>query len=139
MSNFFRSLFGAKKAAKIVQVAKSRMQTRRLELIGLEERITPATFSTDAAGLITVQLAAGESLTAISATVATSTTAVVTFNYTSSVANSAFTPSSGSGLVQTTNGAAAAASVVTYTAANNTAGAGLFSGIPFWEALDLKL
>ena len=39
MSNFLKSLFGAKKAAK---VTKSRMQTRRLELIGLEERIVPA-------------------------------------------------------------------------------------------------
>jgi len=86
MSNFFRSLFGAKKAAKIVQVAKSKMQTRRLELIGLEERITPAAFTTDAAGLITVQLAAGESLTAISAAV-TPTTGLVTINATSSLTN----------------------------------------------------
>ena len=42
MSNFLKSLFGAKKAAK---VTKSKMQTRRLELIGLEERITPATIT----------------------------------------------------------------------------------------------
>jgi fibronectin-binding autotransporter adhesin len=38
MSNFFRSIFGSKKSpAKI----KPRMQSRRLELLGLEERITP--------------------------------------------------------------------------------------------------
>ena len=58
MSNFFRSLFGAKKAAKIVQVAKSRMQTRRLELIGLEERITPAVVS-NATGIVTITLGVG--------------------------------------------------------------------------------
>ena len=133
MSNFFRSLFGAKKAANIVQVAKSRMQTRRLGLIGLEERITPANFSTDAAGLITVQLAAGESLTAISASVTSvsAITDVVTINVTSSTAANTLTvPGAGtSGLVLTTSGAAGAPSVITYTAANNTAGAGLFTGI----------
>ncbi|NDH05833.1 hypothetical protein EBX93_07895 [bacterium] len=39
MSNFLRSLFGAKKATK---VNKSKMQSRRLELLGLEERVVPA-------------------------------------------------------------------------------------------------
>jgi len=134
MSNFLKSLFGAKKAAK---VTKSKMQTRRLELIGLEERITPATFSTDAAGLITVQLIAGELLTGISATVATSgtNTANVTVNVTSSTAgNTLIVPGAGaSGLVLTTDGGAGAASVITYTSANNTGGggggAGLFTGI----------
>jgi hypothetical protein len=131
MSNFLKSILGIKKSPKVI---KSKMQTRRLELIGLEERITPATFSTDAAGLITVQLAAGESLTAISATVApfvTTITAVVTVNVTSSTAaNTLIVPGAGtSGLVLTTNGGAGAASVITYTSANNTAGAGLFTGI----------
>ena len=52
MSNFLKSLFGAKKAAK---VTKSRMQTRRLELIGLEERITPAaTLSLSAGGVLSL-------------------------------------------------------------------------------------
>ena len=66
MSNFFRSLFGAKKAAKIVQVAKSKMQTRKLELIGLEERITPAVVS-NAAGILTVTLGVAESITNLNA------------------------------------------------------------------------
>jgi hypothetical protein len=99
MSNFFRSLFGAKKAAKVVQVAKSRMQTRRLELIGLEERITPATFANNS-GLITIQLAAGESLTAISASAGIATTnTVITINTTSSGTNSLGTPNTGLSLV----------------------------------------
>lgn len=51
MSNFLRSLFGAKKAAK---VTKSRMQTRRLELIGLEERIVPAVNLTLTAGVLSI-------------------------------------------------------------------------------------
>jgi hypothetical protein len=62
MSNFLKSLFGAKKAAK---VTKSRMQTRRLELIGLEERIVPAVNLTLAAGVLSISsdAAASESLT----------------------------------------------------------------------------
>jgi len=52
MSNFIRSLFGVKKAAK---VTKSRMQPRRLELIGLEERITPnATLALSGAGVLSL-------------------------------------------------------------------------------------
>jgi len=54
MSNFFRSLFSAKKAAKIVQVAKNRMQPRRLELIGLEERITPAVVASFSGNALTL-------------------------------------------------------------------------------------
>ena len=65
MSNFFRSLFGAKKAAKIVQVAKSKMQTRRLELIGLEERITPAVTATGASGIFALTTTLGEDLTSV--------------------------------------------------------------------------
>jgi hypothetical protein len=38
MTGFFRSLFGSKKS---ISKIKPRMQTRRLELLGLEERITP--------------------------------------------------------------------------------------------------
>jgi|GEM_PF-2335639 len=112
MFNSFRRFF------KTTQNRKTRRFSSfpKLELLCLEERITPATFATDAAGLITIQLAAGESLTAISSSItsASTTTIIVTFNYTSSVTNSAFTPASNSGFVQTTNGAAGAASVVTY-------------------------
>ena len=76
MSNFFRSLFGAKKAAKIVQVAKSRMQTRRLELIGLEERITPAVVS-NATGIVTITLGVGESITNLNASYNSSSQLVI--------------------------------------------------------------
>ncbi|MEY4613990.1 MAG: hypothetical protein RL179_1963, partial [Planctomycetota bacterium] len=38
MTGFFRSLFGSKKSASKI---KPRIQIRRLELVGLEERITP--------------------------------------------------------------------------------------------------
>ena len=65
MSNFFRSLFGAKKAAKIVQVAKSKMQPRRLELIGLEERITPTVTATWASGVLALTTTAGEDFSVV--------------------------------------------------------------------------
>ncbi|MFM7096354.1 MAG: beta strand repeat-containing protein, partial [Gemmataceae bacterium] len=42
MTGFFRSLFGFNKS---ISKIKPRMQSRRLELIGLEERVTPATIS----------------------------------------------------------------------------------------------
>jgi len=62
MSNFLKSLFGAKKAAK---VAKSKMQTRRLELIGLEERVTPAVTATGAGTVLGLITTAGENLTSV--------------------------------------------------------------------------
>ena len=63
MGNFFRSLFGSKKSpAKF----KTRMQSRRLELIGLEERITPAVVS-NATGIVTITLGVGESITNLNA------------------------------------------------------------------------
>jgi hypothetical protein len=83
MSNFFRSLFGAKKAAKIVQVAKSRMQTRRLELIGLEERITPATVSVVGTDVV-ITLGATENITDLNTSTAA---AVITVNTVGSANN----------------------------------------------------
>ena len=59
MSNFIRSLFGVKKAAK---VTKSRMQPRRLELIGLEERITPAITPSFVGTAVAITTSAAESL-----------------------------------------------------------------------------
>ena len=118
MSNFFRSLFGAKKAAKIVQVAKSKMQTRRLELIGLEERITPAAFTLNGQTVVAT-LAAGESLTAISSSIAAG--GLVTINVTSSLTNSV----TGTGLAQPTAGAAGTPSVITFTPTTATS----FTGI----------
>jgi len=83
MSNFFRSLFGAKKAAKIVQVAKSKMQTRRLELIGLEERITPATVSVVGTDVV-ITLGATENITDLNTSTAA---AVITVNTVGSANN----------------------------------------------------
>ena len=73
MSNFLKSLFGAKKAAK---VTKSRMQTRRLELIGLEERVTPATVSVSGTDLL-ITLGAGENISDLNTSTAS---AVITVN-----------------------------------------------------------
>ena len=63
MGNFFRSLFGPKKSNSKI---KPRMQSRRLELIGLEERITPAVVS-NATGIVTITLGVGESITNLNA------------------------------------------------------------------------
>ena len=60
MSNFLKSLFGAKKAAKFT---KSRMQTRRLELIGLEERITPTATLAFGSGVLSLTATSAEALT----------------------------------------------------------------------------
>ena len=59
MTGFFRSLFGSKKS---ISKIKPRMQTRRLELLGLEERIVPATI-TNVAGVITFTLDANSNET----------------------------------------------------------------------------
>jgi fibronectin-binding autotransporter adhesin len=59
MRNFLRSLFGSKKS---ISKIKPRMQSRRLELLGLEERIVPATI-TNVAGVITFTLDANSNET----------------------------------------------------------------------------
>ena len=56
MTGFFRSLFGSRKSASKI---KTRMQTRRLELLGLEERIVPATISVNNQTVV-ITLVAGE-------------------------------------------------------------------------------
>jgi len=48
MSSFFRKFFGGKKTAKVTKKAIS----RRLELLGLEERITPAVTATWVSGVL---------------------------------------------------------------------------------------
>ena len=95
MGNFFRSLFGPKKSNSKI---KPRMQSRRLELIGLEERITPAAI-TNSAGVITVTLADGENLTAVHSNVAS---ALVNISLTSTAAVSITTPITGVSLTTTT-------------------------------------
>lgn len=76
MSNFLKSLFGAKKAAK---VTKSRMQTRRLELIGLEERITPTVVASMSGTDLVITTNAGEDIVSIVAAAG----GVITINATS--------------------------------------------------------
>jgi len=49
MSNFLRSLFGSKKSNSKI---KPRLQSRRLELLGLEERITPAVTASFSSGTL---------------------------------------------------------------------------------------
>ena len=51
MSNFLRSLFGSKKSNPKI---KPRMQSRRLELIGLEERVTPAVVASFSGNALTL-------------------------------------------------------------------------------------
>ncbi|MFZ4609076.1 MAG: hypothetical protein ACOYNM_04640, partial [Gemmataceae bacterium] len=51
MSNFLRSLFGSKKSNLKI---KPRMQSRRLELIGLEERVTPAVVASFSGNALTL-------------------------------------------------------------------------------------
>ena len=63
MGNFLRSLFGSKKSPSKI---KPRLQSRRLELLGLEERVTPAVVS-NATGIVTVTLGVGESITNLNA------------------------------------------------------------------------
>ena len=115
MGSFLRSLFGSKKSNSKI---KTRMQSRRLELIGLEERITPAAFTLNGQTVVAT-LAAGESLTAISSSIATG--GVVTINVTSSLTNSVV----GTGLAQPTAGVAGAPSVITFTPTSATS----FTGI----------
>ena len=71
MTGFFRSLFGSKKP---ISKIKPRMQSRRLELLGLEERITPATISVETPGgslarIVKIQLGDGEDITNLNTTV----------------------------------------------------------------------
>ena len=51
MSNFIRSLFGSKKSPSKI---KPRMQSRRLELVGLEERVTPAVVASFSGNALTL-------------------------------------------------------------------------------------
>ena len=65
MGNFFRSLFGPKKSNSKI---KPRMQSRSLELLGLEERVTPAVVSTPMnGGIVIITLGVGESITNLNA------------------------------------------------------------------------
>ena len=80
MSNFLRSLFASKKSpAKI----KPRMQSRRLELLGLEDRITPATVSVSGTDVL-ITLGAGENISDLNTSTAT---AVITVNTVGSANN----------------------------------------------------
>jgi len=80
MSNFLRSLFGSKKSNPKI---KPRMQSRRLELIGLEERVTPATVSASGTDVL-ITLGAGENISDLNTSTAT---AVITVNTVGSANN----------------------------------------------------
>jgi fibronectin-binding autotransporter adhesin len=80
MSNFLRSLFGPKKSNPKI---KLRMQSRRLELLALEERITPATVSVSGTDVL-ITLGAGENITDLNTSTAT---AVITVNTVGSANN----------------------------------------------------
>ncbi len=80
MSSFLRSLFGSKKSNP---KSKHRMQTRRLELLDLEERITPATVSVSGTDVL-ITLGAGENISDLNTITAT---AVITVNTVGSANN----------------------------------------------------
>jgi len=80
MSNFLRSLFGSKKSNPKI---KPRMQSRRLELLGLEDRITPATVSVSGTDVL-ITLGAGENISDLNTSTAT---AVITVNTVGSANN----------------------------------------------------
>ena len=109
MSNFFRSLFGAKKAAK---VTKSKMQTRRLELIGLEERITPVITATLTGTVLDITTTAGEDIVGI----VSASSGVITINATAG--GSAVAVVAGAGV--TVGGSAGANTLTLATPANLT-------------------
>ena len=75
MSNFLRSLFGPKKS---ISKSKHRMQTRRLELLDLEDRITPATVSVSGTDVL-ITLGAGENISDLNTSTATAVITVNTF------------------------------------------------------------
>jgi fibronectin-binding autotransporter adhesin len=65
MSNFLRSFFGSKKSSSKI---KPRMQSKRLELLGLEDRITPATISLSN-NQVVIQLVDNEDITNLNTSV----------------------------------------------------------------------
>jgi hypothetical protein len=75
MTSFFRKFFYPRKTSKLLE---KRNQTR-LELLALEDRVTPAVFTSDPAGLITIQLAQNESFTGLEVSVNNIVTNYVTF------------------------------------------------------------
>ena len=80
MSNFLRRLLGSKKSNLKI---KPRLQSRRLELLGLEERITPATVSVSGTDVL-ITLGAGENISDLNTSTAT---AVITVNTVGSANN----------------------------------------------------
>jgi len=109
MGNFLRSLFGPKKS---ISKSKHRMQTRRLELLDLEDRITPATVSVSGTDVL-ITLGAGENISDLYTSTAT---AVITVNTVGSANNT---------LVGTPTGVTA----ITNTVTINTAAFTTFTGI----------
>lgn len=103
MSSFFRKFFGGKKTAKVTKKAIS----RRLELLGLEERITPTVTATWISGVLALTTTAGEDFSV-----------VANADGTLSVNAGATAVTAGSGVTVT---GSAGANVVTITTPSNVA------------------
>ncbi|MFN6051193.1 MAG: hypothetical protein ACK47R_10215, partial [Planctomycetia bacterium] len=78
MRGFFRKFFSPRNTFRSTR----KTSLRGLELLGLEDRIVPAVFTSDSAGLITIQLAQNESFTGLEVSINNSPFSV-TFNTTS--------------------------------------------------------
>ena len=109
MTNFLKSILGIKKSPKVI---KSKMQTRRLELIGLEERINPAITATLTGTVLDITTSAGEDIVSIVAAAG----GVITINAT----NAAGAPVVVAG-VGVTVGGTAGANTLTLTAPETSA------------------
>ena len=110
MSNFIRSLFGSKKSPSKI---KPRMQTRRLELIGLEERITPVITATLTGTVLDITTTAGEDIVSI----VSASSGVITINATTA-GGTAVAVVAGAGV--TVGGSAGANTLTLATPANLT-------------------
>jgi hypothetical protein len=79
MRGFFRKFFSPRNTSRSTR----KTSLRGLELLGLEDRIVPAVFTSDPAGLITIQLAQNESFTGLEVSVNNNVPYHVTFTTTS--------------------------------------------------------
>lgn len=79
MASFFRKFFQPRKP---LQLPKKRT-SGKLELLALEDRVTPAVFTSDSAGLITIQLAQNEAFTGLEVSVNNTIPYYATFTTTS--------------------------------------------------------
>ena len=79
MASFFRKFFYPRKPLTL----PAKRTSGKLELLALEDRVTPAVFTSDTAGLITIQLAQNEAFTGLEVSVNNINPYYVTFTTTS--------------------------------------------------------